>query len=223
MDRAKDSLKAYADSQLEDIKVGLAPLTKHLPEPVHNFLDRGGWWVAPGVIGFIALLWLRSLVRKLTRPQKRFKKRKKKVARKKSTGPGLKEELAWVGSGYTEEGPQRVTVKRLPARLRLVILSLGSRHTGELSQDMADRVLDWIKPGLAAIASNDQPAVRVWPPFYSADGFASAVAANVPIREPEGMKSHWVLAAGKSRWVVRSSTSGWPYIPKRQPISGCCG
>ncbi len=90
-----------------------------------------------------------------------------------------------------------MTVKRLPARLRLVILSLGTRHTGELTEDMADRVLDWIKPGLAAVASHESPAVRVWPPFYSAEGFATAVAANVPIHEPKGMKSHWVLAAGQ--------------------------
>jgi hypothetical protein len=199
LEKARDRLKAYADSHLAELEKDLGPLTKHLPEPVRTFLDGGGWWVVLGVAGLIALLWLRSLVRKLTRPQKRSKHRKRKMVRKKTSGPKLKEDLAWIGSGYAEEGAQRLTIKRLPARLRLVILSLGTRHTGELTEDMADRVLDWMKPGLAAVVSHEPPAVRVWPPFYSAEGFATALATNVPIREPKGMKSHWVLVGGQVR------------------------
>jgi hypothetical protein len=195
LDRAKAKVKEYADSQLAEMKQDLAPLIKHLPEPVNDFLDRGGWWAVLGATGLVAIFWLRSLVRKMTGPQKRSTKRK--VVRKARVGPRLKEDLAWIGAGYTEGGPERVTVKRLPARLRLVILSLGTRHTGRLTEDMADRVLDWIKPGLAAVAAHESPAVRVWPPFYSTEGFARAVAANVPIREPKGMKSHWVLAPGQ--------------------------
>jgi hypothetical protein len=197
--RARDNLKAYADSHLAEMEKDLGPLTKHLPEPVITFLDGGGWWAVLGVAGLIALLWLRSLVRRLTRPQKRSKQKKRKAVRKKAPGLKLKEDLAWIGSGFAEEGAERLTIKRLPARLRLVILSLGTRHTGELTEDMADRVLDWIKPGLAAVASHEPPAVRVWPPFYSAEGFATALATNVPIREPKGMKSHWVLVGGQVR------------------------
>jgi hypothetical protein len=194
LEKAKDKLKEYADSHIEELKEGLGPFTQHLPEPVNNFLERGGWWWVLGALGILALLWLRSLVRRMTRPVKRKKRTARKAPR---TGPRLKEDLAWIGAGYTEDAPQYVTVKRMPARLRLVILSLGSRHAGELSEDMADRVLDWIQPGLAAAAAYESPGVRVWPPFYSADGFARAVASNVPIREPKGMKSHWVLVAGQ--------------------------
>jgi hypothetical protein len=61
---------------------------------------------------------------------------------------------------------------------------------------MADRVLDWISSGLAEVASSDNPGVRVWPNFYSEDGFATALQAHVPIPEPKGMKSHWVELAG---------------------------
>ena len=122
---------------------------------------------------------------------------KKKKGRKKGKGPRLKENLGWIGKGFTDEGPEQFTVKGIPARLRLIILSMGNRTTGELSEEMSDRVLDWIKPGSAQIAAFDQPAVRVWPPFYSPDGFASNVLANVPLPEPPGMKSQWVLVAGR--------------------------
>ncbi len=80
--RGQGKLKEYADSQLAEMKKDLGPLTKHLPEPVNHFLDRGGWWAVLGVIGLLAMLWLRSLVRKMTRPQKRSKKKKRKAVRK---------------------------------------------------------------------------------------------------------------------------------------------
>jgi hypothetical protein len=193
---ASENLKSYADSHLDELREEVEPVTRHLPEPVRKFLDSGGWWAVLGVTGFIALLWLRSILRRLggafRRPRRKKNKRLKKGARSIA-----KEKLAWITAGLTERGPQQVTVKNLPARLRLVILSPATRDASDIAEEMADRVLDWIKPGLANVASYDPPGVRVWPPFYSADGFAVALAANVPIPEPKGMKSHWVLVAGQ--------------------------
>ena len=97
----------------------------------------------------------------------------------------------------TEESSRRLTINGLPARLRLVVLSLGSRHGDELQPEMVDRVLDWLKPGLAQVASNDFPRVRVWPPFYSAGGFDIAFANQVPIPAPKGQRSPWVLVSGQ--------------------------
>jgi hypothetical protein len=193
---AGQNLKAYANSHLDQLKEDLAPLTRHLPEPVQHFLDRGGLWGVLAVLGFIALLWLRWLVRKL-RGAVSMPRRKKKKRRMKSVAINLKENLRQIGEGFTEPGPQQVTVKGVPARLRLVILSLGTRNAGELSEEMADRVLDWIKPGLAEVTATDYPRVRVWPPYLSADGFATAFAANVPIPELKGERSHWVLVSGQ--------------------------
>ena len=193
---AAKNLKEYADSHLEEVKADLAPVTERLPEPVQQFLDRGGWYVLFGVGALIILLWLRSLLRRLAgalKPRRRRKGRTKKVA------VNLKESLKGLGESYTEEGPRQITVKGTPARLRLVVLSLGSRNAGDLTPEMTDRVLDWIKPGLAEVTSGDYPRVRVWPPFYSADGFASAFAANVRIPEPKGERSRWVLVAGSVR------------------------
>jgi hypothetical protein len=111
----------------------------------------------------------------------------------------LREDLRFLGEGFTAGGPQRLVVKGLPARLRLIVLSMGNKSGGDLSEEMADRVLDEIKPGLAEIASYDNPAVRVWPAFYSSDGFATSLASNLVIPEPNGMKSHWVVMAGEVR------------------------
>jgi hypothetical protein len=191
-----ENFKAYANSHLDELKEDLEPVTKHLPEPVMTFLDKGGWWGVLGVLAVLALLWLRWLVRKLggaIRPRRK----KKKKRRTKSVTVNLKENLQKIGHAYTEEGPRQITVRGLPARLRLVVLSSGTRNMGGLSEEMVDRVLDWIKPGLSEVTAGDYPRVRPWPPFYSFNGFATALAANVPIPEPQGDKSHWVVVAGQ--------------------------
>jgi hypothetical protein len=191
---ATSNIKEYADSILDQLDEDLAPVTNHLPEPAQEFLAKGGWWLVLGVCAVIVLLWLRSLLRRLVHGVRRPKKKKRKM---KKVGFKLKENLSWIGQGFTEEGPQQFTVNGLPAHLRLIILSMGNRSGGDLSEDMADRVLDWIKDDSAKVAAYDQPGVRLWPPFYSADGFATNLASNVPIPEPPGRKSHWVLVAGR--------------------------
>jgi hypothetical protein len=197
--QAGQNLKAYADSNLQEMEQELAPLIKHLPEPVQNFLAGGGWWWVLGIAGFIALLWIRSILRRLREALRTPKTTKRK---KRRTGPRparLKEDLTLVGAGYTEEGSHQVVVQGMPARLRLVILSVGNKGGGELNEEMADRVLDWIKPGLSEVAASNQPGVRVWPASYSFDGFALTLQANVPLPEPKGTKSHWVVVAGDVR------------------------
>ena len=87
-----------------------------------------------------------------------------------------------------------------------MVLAPGSRNAGLLSEEMADRVLDWIKSGLAEVVSYDSPGVRLWPSFPSSDGFIRCLTANLPIPEPKGTKSHWVVVAGEvriSRSIVR--------------------
>jgi hypothetical protein len=189
------SFKEYADSHLEEWKEMVAPYTEHLPESVQAWLDDNGWWWIFGISSLVALLWVRSMWRRLRKAlrtsRRKGKKRLPKVIKR--------ENLTRVGSGFTDEGPCRIVVKGMPARLRLVILSLGSQGGGSLSEEMADRVLDWISSGLAEVAVYDAPGVRIWPPLYSAGGFATALQTHVPIPEPKGMKSHWVELAGAVR------------------------
>jgi hypothetical protein len=195
-EEAVQNLKKYANSHLDEFKEDLAPVTRHLPQPVNDFLDGGGWWLVFGVVGFVALLWLRSIVGRL-RKALRSSRRKRKKPRTREVAVSLKVKLARIGEAMTDEGPTRITVNGEPARLRLVVLSLGARNAGELTEEMADRVLDWIRPGLAEASAGDYAAVRVWPPFYSANGFATAVGANILFPEPAGDKSHWVVVIGQ--------------------------
>jgi hypothetical protein len=189
------NFKTYADSHLDDLKEQLAPVTERLPEPVQNFLEKGGWWGILGVLGFIALLWLRSLLRRLRRPS--VPKRTKNKGRSKSGGVKLTVNLSKVGQPETDAGPRRLTVKGVPARLRLVILSPGSKFSQGLSEEMVDRVLDWIKPGLAQVTAPDEPRARLWPPSYSREGFTATIRDNVVIPEPKGERSNWVVVSGR--------------------------
>jgi hypothetical protein len=193
------NVKNYADSHLEDINEELAPVTKYLPQPVNDFLRGGGWWLVFGVIGIIALLWLRSIVRRIRGAVAAAVPTRKKKPRTKVIPINLKVRLAKIGEAVSEEGPTQIVVHGVPARLRLVVLSVGSRNAGALTEEMADRVLDWIKPGLAAVMLEDYPAVHVWPPFLSTSGFASAVNANVVFPKPSGTPTRWAVVVGQVR------------------------
>jgi hypothetical protein len=178
---------------LQPVKEALEPLERLLPQPVRDFLDRGGWGILIGVLGFLALMWLLSVVRRLVKALRRPRRRRKK---RKPAGTLRREDLIRLGEGYTEPGPRQVTVNGMQARLRLVVLAPANREAGEVRPDMADHVLDWIKQGLSEVAASDYPGVRVWPAMYSEDAFASAFASQVPIPERAGLRSHWVLVSG---------------------------
>ena len=115
--QASEKVKAYADSYLGELREQTAPITKHLPQPVQDFLDKDGWWWVLGVSGFFVVLWVRSIVRRLTGVAHRPKGKKKKKRRAKAAPVKLREDLKWLGEGFGAGGPQRLLVKGLPARL----------------------------------------------------------------------------------------------------------
>jgi hypothetical protein len=191
-----DKLHTVVDPYLAEVKEALAPVTRHLPESVQHFLDAGGWWPVLAVAGLLALLWLRTTlraVRRLFRPKRRKKKR-----RTVRVGMDLREDISELAAVYTDDPPDRVTVKGVPARLRLVVLSEASRTGQGVSEDMLDPLFDWIYPGLAAIVGPDYPRERLWPPYHSADGFDLAFAQNVSIPGGgRGQRTRWVLVSGR--------------------------
>jgi hypothetical protein len=189
-----ENLKAQLDPHLEEVKESAR---SYLPQSVQHWLDQGHrWWWLFGVLGVIALCWLLSVWRRLTGVFFKPKKKKKKKRRTKVTPVDLSEDISPLAMVYTELGEKQITIKGLPARLRLVVLAAASRDVGELHEEMADRLLDWIKPGLAEVAAYDVPRVRIWPPQYSLQGFGLIFAQNVAIPEPKGERSHWVLVSG---------------------------
>jgi hypothetical protein len=200
------NLRTYADSHLDDLKEQMEPVTERLPGPVQTFLENGGWWGILGVLAFITLLWLRALLRKLLGsgvPKQTKKKRLPKSERVK-----LKVDLRKLGQPDTDAGPRRLMVKGVPARLRLVILSPGSKLTQGLSEEMVDRVLDWIKPDLAEVTAPDEPRVRLWPPFYSREGFTSTIREHVAIPQRKGERSNWVVVTGRVSMGVTTINVG---------------
>src|SRR5262249_34359151 len=93
------NLKGYTDALLKELKEATARVTNHLPQPVQNFLDQGGWWWVLGVCAVLALLWLRSMVRKLRGAVPRSKRMKQKKWRAKAIPIKLQEDLQLVGEG----------------------------------------------------------------------------------------------------------------------------
>ena len=66
----------------------------------------------------------------------------------------------------------------------------------DLDPQIVGPLLEWVKPGLGEVLEADGPRVRVWQPQYSDEGFARMFFQRVPIPEPAGQRSHWVLVAG---------------------------
>ncbi len=192
------SLKHNLDPFLEEIKTGCEPVTRHLPQGIQEFLAEGGWWLVIGALGVLALIWALALLNRMMRtffkPRKR--KKKKKKPRTRYLEADLSENLGELGDVYTEEGDQMVTIKGLPARTRLVLLAAGSRDVTELTPEMADRLLDLMRPGLAAIVAHDSPRIALWPPQYSSEAFPTLFASKMRIPDPKGAPSRWVLVSG---------------------------
>jgi hypothetical protein len=191
-----ENLKNQLDPYLDEVKQTLEPVTRYLPQPAQTFLEDGGWWVVFGIIGAIALIFLLMLLHRFMRALFRPWRRKKKKRRTKFYEMDLNEDLAPLAQVFTEEGPERITVKGLPARVRLVLLAAGSRDVGELHEDSADRLLDMIRPGLAKVVAHDAPRVRLWPPQYSPGGFPTIFAHNMRVPDLKESPSRWVLVSG---------------------------
>jgi hypothetical protein len=175
---------------LEPVEEATAPYTKYLPEPAQQFLKEGGWWLVLAALALLVVLWLRSTARRLRRALRHPKKRPRKVVHQKPI------DLNEITEGYTEPGPHQVTVKGLPARLRLVVVAPAGKDVTDLDPHIAGPLLEWVKPGLEEVMQADGPRVRVWAPQYSDEGFARTFFQRVPIPEPSGQRSHWVLVAG---------------------------
>lgn len=94
-------------------------------------------------------------------------------------------------------GSKRLTIEGRPVRLRLVVVApVGRDASIDLSQ--IETLLDQIVYGLGAIARQDKPRVRAWPPQMSNKGFS--LTFNRMLRRPEkpGQPSRWILVAGQT-------------------------
>jgi hypothetical protein len=180
---------------MEPINNVLKPVSDLLPPAVREILEAGGWLAVFGVLLLLLLLVLLVLWRLL------FRRRKPKPKR---TGSPLDEDLAAYPAPPVS-GDRVLTVRRVPVRVRLVVLSQGGKETS-LDPNMAGRVVDKVVPGLGRILQVDEPRVLVWPPQPSMQGFPAVFFRHMLRPESEREPSPWVLVAGRAaigkQWVL---------------------
>ena len=192
------ALDKHLDPYLEPIKTASAPYTKHLPAAVQEFLDDGGWWLVLLALAVAVGFWLRALWRRLRRAAFRKSRRHGKRRGRDKDSP-LVIDLDLISDAFTDPGPQQITVRGQPGRLRLVILAPSPNYVGDLLPEMADSLLDWLQPGLGEILDADNPRRLVWPRHLSLDRFVPRFHQLVQIPEAKGRRSPWMLISGAAR------------------------
>ena len=107
----------------------------------------------------------------------------------------LKINLAELKPPAGTPGPHRLSVEGLPVWLVQVVLAPAGKDNPVDAREM-EGLLDGVVRGLGALAREERPAVRVWPPQLSRQGFAPTFHRETEKAEPEGRPSRWVLVAG---------------------------
>lgn len=188
-----DRMRDEADPLIDTIRNHSHPVTQHFPPFINNFLDnQGGWLIIIGLTVTICFLWLKRTV-------KRFRKVTKKKKRKASDTWNM--DLAWhmgdLGDVAHPVESVQLTVKGMPARLRAVVLSSGTKETQPITDRSIDGILDFIQEGMSKTLIQDQPLVRIWEPAYGGSkAFANLCQNLVTIPGPKGKSTNWVIVAG---------------------------
>jgi hypothetical protein len=166
-------------------------LTDLLPQSANDLLDQGGWWVVLGFVALVVLLIVWAILARLGHAL---------FGRRPEPPPqlDLTENLAAYPPLTTPAGPDRLTYEGLPVRLRLVVVAPAGKDFG-INRKRALELLERLVPGLAEIAEDDQPRVRIWPPQHSYEGFSVTFHRNTPLPEGEGNLSQWIPVAGRAK------------------------
>jgi hypothetical protein len=171
----------------------LQPITKHLPPPVQDFLNAGGWFVVLGGLVGLALYGPR-----IHRGRKHDKHQHQHKRHQRAEPRGTRDQLDLVGAAMTGLGPRQVTVNGLPGRLRLVVLAPTKAGTSTPSGDAHVQVLDGLLPGLGKVATFDFPRVECWSDRHARDSFRTTLVGGVKVPEPPEAPSRWLLLAGEA-------------------------
>jgi hypothetical protein len=174
---------------MDAIQEKLQPLIDLLPESVRPY-----WWAVFGMAGLLILLILLGFVGGLFR--RVFGKRK---AAPEDWAKKLREDLSTYPLPPESEGKERLTIYHVPVRIRLIVLAAAGKET-EIDPAQVESLLNRVIPGLGAIAKQDRPRVRIWPPQLSQQGFATAFFRHTVAPQKEGQPSPWVLVAGRSQF-----------------------
>jgi hypothetical protein len=177
---------------MEEVRKALAPLTDWIPPDIRGLVKVEVWWLVLLVAALAALLLAGHLVRGFWRAL--FPRRRRS---RKDWDRGLREDLDECPMPARPAGERVLTAYHLPVRLRLVVVAPGSKEV-EVDATAVERLLDRLVPGLGEVAVNDRPAIRIWPPQLSQEGFINSFHRCMVRDEPEGEPSRWVLLAGRA-------------------------
>jgi hypothetical protein len=181
---------------MEQIEEYLKPVIDILPEDLREF-----WLVIYGTAALIILLPLAWYQRHRLRALIPFPRRPVVEP------PKLDEDLTGLAPAPGPTGGRRLFIEGVPARLRMVVVApLGKGASFE--ESAIPELLDQVRWGLAALARQDQAALRVWPAQFSAHGFPAVFFRHLHRAEPDGQPSHWVLLAGPTPPRPRSVLLG---------------
>jgi hypothetical protein len=192
---------------MEALNKALEPISKHLPVPIRDFLNGGGWLVVLGLVGLILLVIIWKLL---------FRRRphKAKVEWQKDDI-----ELAKCPMPPGSAKGRRLTVYHVPVRVRLVVVSPVGRDY-KVEANGVPQLLDRVVPGLGGIVAADRPSIRVWPAQLSHQAFTNTFHRCTHKPEAENRPSRWVLIAGRAKvgkqpvliglglWADESTTVG---------------
>jgi hypothetical protein len=174
-----------------------------LPEAVRDVLAGGGWYVVVGLVGLVVLLIVWRLVGGVLRSLlSSF--RSKPPPRPKDA---LEEDLAGLPQPAGKPGPKRLTVDGVPVRVRLVVVAAAGKEM-QVNAAAVDKVLDRVLPGLGAVANQDRPAIRVWPPQLSYQGFGVHFHRCTPLSGGDDEPTPWVFVAGRAKIGTNSVLVG---------------
>lgn len=172
----------------------LEPVTEHLPHPIHDFMNSGGWLLA-----FAGVLGLVFFGPRFHRNRKEILKPKRKRAQ---SAPTIA--LASIGDSVSGLGERQATINGTPGRLRLVIMSPNAAATGAMATPApTDQFLDSIRPDLSQFTAADYPRFEVWSDPAARSHFRKACETRVQFPAADGEPSNWLLAIGQTTWHGR--------------------
>jgi hypothetical protein len=161
-----------------------------MPPGLRDLLGVEVWWLILLVAALAALLvagrLLRAAWRALLAPWKR----------KADWSQDRREVLEECPLPRRPPGENVLTVYHVPVRLRLVVVAPAGKEA-VVDATAVEKLLDRLVPGLGAVAKQDRPRIRVWPPQLSTAGFTNSFHRCTVKPEPEEQPSRWILAAGR--------------------------
>jgi hypothetical protein len=150
--------------------------------------------VVTAVAAVVALVLFFKSYHKLSRLFDGLLRRKRRAEESTAAAPIDLEALASAGPPATGPSLQAYNV---PMRLVVLVLAPVGRGSPLPATDQLPRIIDQIAPGLFEVVQAHQARIKLWPPQLSAQGFAAALFANVPLPGHRGKGTPWCALSGR--------------------------